>query len=120
MPQLGNSTSSGLVHVQWQGIGVTAKNQMLTSQLQGEKQKNKWCPQNTSLDHQQRADYVALPKCFSLLWMTNSVLQVVLVMMSQTVLLNGICKPRYAAIKIISSQQRWLYKYMFFLFQSAW
>lgn len=33
--------------------------------------------------------------------MTNSVLKVFLVMMSQAVLLNGICKPRSAAIKMI-------------------
>lgn len=62
MPKLGNSTNFGIVHVQGHGIGVTAENQMLTSQLQGEKHtKNKWFPQNTSLDNQQRINYTALP-----------------------------------------------------------
>lgn len=41
MPQLGNGTNFGFVHVQGQGIGVTAENQMLTSQLQGEKDNKK-------------------------------------------------------------------------------
>lgn len=63
---LGNSTNFGLVDVQGQRIGVTAENQMLTSQLQGEKHKQiSGFPKTPVWTINKEFNYVALPKCFS-------------------------------------------------------